>query len=614
MLLIYVTAQPDRGDRLVAATALVCLVALVVSRQVLAFTDNSRLLRERDAGLAALAAREQRFGSLVRNSSDFISITGPDGLLTYVSPGAQRMLGLDPQAWTGRAAADFIHPDDLPLIERHYATIINVPSATTNYEARLQHADGSWRWVEVSNTNLTHDPAIGGIVGNARDITDERAFQQRLQHQAHHDALTGLANRTLFHHELRAALSTDPSRTAVLLVDLNDFKTVNDTLGHSAGDELITVVGHRLRDSVAAGGAVARLGGDEFAVLLRDIAEVDTRQSVYTVLDAFAEPVDLAGYRTRISASIGVALADDAVTAEELMRRADVAMYAAKADRDGADSRWAAYTPALDTPLQHRATLQDELRAAIEGGQLRLLYQPIINAGSGQVTAVEALVRWEHPERGLLSPVHFVPMAEASDLILALGRWVLTEACVQASRWYAEYGLAAPTVSVNVSARQLHDPAFVEHLRATLVTTGLPPSWLTVEITETTAVHPQAIDVLHQLHELGLRVSLDDFGTGQSSLSLLQSCPADEIKLDRSFTRTALAAGRRSVAVAVIEMATALNLDVVAEGVETAEEAEHLIRLGYHHLQGYHYARPDTAGNVEDRFPALDATHRATAA
>jgi diguanylate cyclase (GGDEF)-like protein/PAS domain S-box-containing protein len=614
MLLMYVTAQPDRGDRLVAATALLCLVALVVSRQVLAFTDNSRLLRERDAGLAALAAREQRFGSLVRNSSDFITITGPDGIFTYVSPGAQRMLGLDPDAWTGRAAADIIHPDDLTLVQQHYATIVNQLSGTTTYDVRLRHADRSWRWVEVSNTNLTHDPAVGGIVGNARDITDERAFQQRLQYQAHHDALTGLANRTLFHQELRAALSTDPSGTAVLLVDLNDFKTVNDTFGHSAGDALITVVGHRLRDGVATGDAVARLGGDEFAVLLHDSADKNIRQLVHAVLNAFTEPVDVAGYRTRICASIGVALADDAVTAEELMRRADVAMYAAKADRDGADSRWTAYTAALDTPLQHRATLQDELRAAIDEGQLRLLYQPIIAVAGGRIAAVEALVRWDHPQRGLLSPVHFVPMAEDSDLILALGRWVLTEACSQASRWYAGHGRAAPTVSVNVSARQLHDPTFVNHLQATLATAGLPPSWLTVEITETAAVHPQAIDVLHDLHQLGVRVSLDDFGTGQSSLSLLQSCPADEIKLDRSFTRTALAAGRRSVAVAVIEMATALGLDVVAEGVETAEEAEHLIRLGYHHLQGFHYAYPDNACNVESRFPAPDMAHRAAAA
>jgi diguanylate cyclase (GGDEF)-like protein/PAS domain S-box-containing protein len=614
VLLLYVTAQSDRGDRMVTAAALVCLVALVVSRQVLAFTDNSRLLRERDAGLAEVAAREQRFGSLVRNSSDFITITGPDGLFKYVSPGAQRMLGLDPDAWIGGAAAEIIHPDDLPMVQQHYATIVDVPSATANYEVRLRHADGSWRWAEVSNTNLTHDPAVGGIVGNARDITDERVFQQRLQHQAHHDPLTGLANRTLFHDELRIALSSDPAGLAVLLVDLNDFKTVNDTLGHPAGDALITVVGQRLLDGVRAGDTVARLGGDEFAVLVRGVAGDDTRQLAQRVLGAFTEPVDIAGYRTRISASIGVALSHEAASAEELMRRADVAMYAAKADRDAADSRWTAYTTALDAPLQYRATLHDELREAIEQGQLRLLYQPIIAVATGQVAAVEALVRWQHPHRGLLTPAHFLPVAEGTDLILALGRWVLTEACVQTSRWYAQYGPVTPTISVNVSARQLHDPSFATHVKATLDATGLPPSWLTVEITETAAVHPHSIDVLHELHELGVRVSLDDFGTGQSSLSLLQSCPADEVKLDRSFTRTALAAGRRSVAVAVIEMATALGLDVVAEGVETAEEAEHLSRLGYRHLQGYHYGHPDSAGSVETRFSDREVSHRSVSA
>ena len=603
-LLLYVVSGPDRGDRLVAAGALLCLVALVISRQVLAFTDNSRLLHELDAGLAALAAREQRFGSLVSNSSDFITITGPDGLLTYVSPGAKRMLGLDPDAWTGRAAAELIHPDDLPLVQAHYATIVDVPSATVNYEARLRHADGSWRWIEVSNTNLVHESAVGGIVGNARDVTDERAFRQRLRHQADHDALTGLANRTLFHHELRAALSADPKATAVLLVDLNDFKTVNDTLGHSAGDALITVVGRRLSDGVAAGDTVARLGGDEFAVLVRDVADGAARRLAGLVVDAFGEPVDVAGYRTRITASIGVALGDGDVTADELLRRADVAMYAAKADRDGADTRWATYTPALDAPLLHRTELLAELRAAIEHGQLRLVYQPIIAVGSGRVAAVEALVRWEHPQRGLLTPALFLPIAEKSELILALGRWVLREACLQASLWHAEYGPYAPTISVNVSARQLHDPSFAAHVMATLAETALPPSWLTLEITETVAVHTQSIHVLHELHDAGVRVSLDDFGTGQSSLSLLQSCPADEIKLDRSFTRTAVSAGRRSVAVAVIEMAHALGLDVVAEGVETAEQADHLARLGYRHLQGFYYARPGSAQEAETRVRA----------
>jgi EAL domain-containing protein (putative c-di-GMP-specific phosphodiesterase class I) len=254
------------------------------------------------------------------------------------------------------------------------------------------------------------------------------------------------------------------------------------------------------------------------------------------------------------------------------------------------------------------------LREAIESGQLRLLYQPIIAVDRGHPTAVEALVRWDHPHRGLLSPAQFVPMAERSDLILALGRWVLTEACLQASRWYAGLGPAAPTVSVNVSARQLHDPTFAAYVRTTLADTGLPPALLTVEITETAAVHPQSIDVLHELHTLGARVSLDDFGTGQSSLSLLQSCPADEIKLDRSFTRTAVSAGRRSVAVAVIEMATALGLEVVAEGVETAAQADHLIRLGYRHLQGYHYARPDSAQNLDVLLRMPEEDVRTTAA
>ncbi len=600
-LLLYTAAATASrpSDRLIVAAAVVALVALVISRQILAFADNSRLTLD-------LATRERRFRSLLLHSSDFITITGPDGRLEYVSPGALRVLGLNPDTWTGREAADLIHPDDLPTVQRQYARIVEVDGAVATYEARLRHADGSWRLTEVSNTNLLHDPAVGGIVGNARDITKERASQQRLHHQANHDSLTGLANRTLFHQRVGAALSEASSGVAVLLVDLNDFKTVNDTLGHPAGDALIAVVAQRLTAGAPSGGTVARLGGDEFAIVVPDVAADDVQSLAHAALAAFAEPVDVAGYRTRITASIGVTLGDTDVTAEELLRRADVAMYAAKADRADADNRWALYAPDLDAPILDRVAFETELRDGIARGELRLLYQPIVTPDARQIAAVEALVRWAHPQRGLLSPAQFVPQAERSDLILAIGRWVLTEACRQATVWRIRHGDAAPTVSVNVSARQLHDPTFATHVRATLAETGLPASHLTVEITETTALHPQSVDVLHGLHDIGVRISLDDFGTGHSPLSLLQLCPADEIKLDRSFTRTAAAAGRRSVAVAVIQLAHALNLSVVAEGVETAEQAAHLSAIGYHHLQGYYFARPGTAEELDERLHPTD--------
>jgi diguanylate cyclase (GGDEF)-like protein len=386
---------------------------------------------------------------------------------------------------------------------------------------------------------------------------------------------------------------------AVLLVDLNDFKILNDTLGHIAGDEMIVGVAQRLLDAAPAGTTVARLGGDEFAVLVTGGAEDGGFTVATEILEALVDPVYVCGYRTPISASVGVAVAEPDLSANELLRRADVAMYAAKAARDGASSRWARYSEELDRPLLDRAELEAQLRVAIDEGQLRLLYQPIVSARTGAVTNVEALVRWAHPHRGLLPPSQFVPLAERSNLILDLGRWVLTEACRQASRWYRRYGEATPGLSVNVSARQLHDPTFTDHVAATLATTGLPAGLLTIEITETAAVHANAVELIRALHDLGVRVSLDDFGTGHSSLSLLQSCPADEVKLDRSFTRTAASAGRRSVAVAVIELAAALGLDVVAEGVETAAEAECLAALGYDRLQGFHFAPPGSWRDID---------------
>jgi diguanylate cyclase (GGDEF)-like protein/PAS domain S-box-containing protein len=599
-LLLYTAVHGGPVDRATVAGAVVCLVGLVISRQVLAFADNTRLVTQLDAGLAVLAAREQRFRALVRNSSDFITITGRDGLLTYVSPGAIRVLGLEPSVWTGRRAADLIHPDDLHIVTERFLGIKDVPGATAVYEARLRHADGSWRLVEASTTNLMDDPAVDGIVGNARDITEQNAFRQRLQHQADHDALTGLANRSLFQRRMREAL-TDPAtpHVSALLVDLNDFKILNDTLGHIAGDEMIVGVAQRLLDAAPADATVARLGGDEFAILVTDRAGADGFVVATEILDALIEPVDVCGYRTPLSASIGVAVAEPDLSADELLRRADVAMYAAKAARDGASSRWAGYTEELDRPLLDRAELEAQLRVAIDDGQLRLLYQPIVSARTGAVTNVEALVRWVHPHRGLLPPAQFVPLAERSSLILELGRWTLAEACRQAGRWYRRHGSATPGMSVNVSARQLHDPTFTDHVAATLATTGLPAHLLTIEITETTAVHANAVELIRALHDLGVRVSLDDFGTGHSSLSLLQSCPADEVKLDRSFTRTAVAAGRRSVAVAVIELTTALGLDVVAEGVETAAEADCLAALGYDRLQGFHFAHPGHPDEID---------------
>jgi diguanylate cyclase (GGDEF)-like protein len=453
----------------------------------------------------------------------------------------------------------------------------------------------------VTSVNLLHDPGVGGIVGNCRDITDAREFQQRLHHQASHDTLTGLANRGLFATRLTDALRGAVSRSvSVALMDLNDFKSVNDTLGHAAGDQLLVAAAERLRRSVRAGDTVARLGGDEFAVLLADANDGEVDNVVARIIAAFSEPVDVGGSDLHMAASIGIAVNDGPVSASELQRRADVAMYAAKADRDRGGTRHTRYAADMEAPLAWRTRLEYDLRDAIDTGQLRLAYQPVVQIGDGRLLGTEALVRWDHPDLGTVMPNQFIPIAERTGLIVDVGRWVLREACRQAAVWLERHGDRAAGVSVNVSAGQLREPDFAGEVLATLAATRLEPARLTLELTETAALGGgSSVDNLDRLRSTGVRIALDDFGTGQSSLSVLQGFTVDELKLDRSFTETLEGDGRPAVCAAVIQVGTALGLDVVAEGVESAAQARRLVELGYSRAQGYHYGRPMAPADLE---------------
>jgi diguanylate cyclase (GGDEF)-like protein/PAS domain S-box-containing protein len=599
VLLLFVMTSDDARERLGVAVGVVILAVLVVARQMLTFQENARLVARLDAGMVELGDRERRFRSLVQNASDLITVTDAEGVLTYVSPGATRLLGLPAEQWPGRPAADMLYVDDVDEVLAAYERVIREPGTPVVFQARLAHVDGSWRWAEITMANLLHDPGVAGIVCNSRDVTDARDFQQRLSHQASHDALTDLANRSLFGERVSEALAAGPpERLRVLLIDLNEFKTVNDTLGHAVGDALLVAAADRLRGAVRRGDIVARLGGDEFAILLEHADDAAAQTVITRIAAAFEEPVDVDGHRLRLAASIGVALGTVAATPQELLRRADVAMYAAKADRDGPRIRHVDYTAPLDVPVRARATLERDLRTGIDEEQFTVVYQPIVALDGAALDAggvpamVEALVRWEHPERGPVPPADFIPVAEATGLIVPLGRWILWQTCRQAVRWHEGYGDAAPRMSVNVSARQLQEADFAADVDRVLTATGLAPHRLTVEITETATLHPSCVQSVHALRALGVRISLDDFGTGHSSLSTLQSWPVDEIKLDRAFTGTCTAADGRTVAAAVIQMARALRIAAVAEGIETGAQAARLRELGYPHGQGYHFAKP----------------------
>jgi diguanylate cyclase (GGDEF)-like protein len=441
-----------------------------------------------------------------------------------------------------------------------------------------------------------------------RQITafrDNGQLLRRLNHGATHDALTQLPNRVYFHSRLQKAVSGPGDRpVAVALIDLDDFKEVNDTLGHEIGDLLLIAVAQRLNGCVRAEDTVARLGGDEFVVVLEGADPAAADLAAERMIEALRPPVTADGHELSIRASIGIA---DGRTGDEpsvLLRRADIAMYAAK---NVSGTAYLHYRPEMAAGGNDQAHLGAELRDAIGAGQLFLLYQPIVALDDRRVVGAEALVRWAHPTRGTLAPDAFIPLAERTGLIVPLGQWVLRTAVRQLAEWITEHGDRAPeALNVNVSARDLREPGFAGGVKALLDEYGVPADRLVLEITETTALEPgQSVANLHQLRGYGVRVSLDDFGTGYSTLTLLHDCPIDEIKLDRAFTQAQLD-GRAPIAAAVTHLAQALGLHSVAEGVETAEQAEQLRSLGYPAAQGYWFARPMTA----DRFGDVLVTDR----
>ncbi|MET8147245.1 putative bifunctional diguanylate cyclase/phosphodiesterase [Actinoplanes sp. NPDC049668] len=429
---------------------------------------------------------------------------------------------------------------------------------------------------------------------------DNGRLLERLDHGAKHDALTQLPNRVLFNSRLQQALTAPGDRpVAVALIDLDDFKEVNDTLGHEVGDLLLVAVARRLADCVRAEDTVARLGGDEFVVVLDGADPAAADLAAGRMMNSLRQPVYADGHELPIRASIGIADGRSGDEASLLLRHADIAMYAAKKLPGTASLHYDASMAANGTEHAH---LGAELREALENEQLFLLYQPIVSLDDGRIMGSEALIRWAHPTRGTCGPDSFIPVAERTGLIVPLGRWVMRTAFAQLASWISEHGDEAPGVmNVNVSARDLREPEFVDGMAALLKEFGLAPDRIVVEVTETMALEPgQSIVNLHGLRDLGVRVSLDDFGTGHSTLTLLHECPIDEIKLDRSFTQ-AQVDGRPPVSAAVIHLAQVLGLHPVAEGVETAEQAEQLLALGYIAAQGYYFAPPMPA----DRFGEL---------
>jgi diguanylate cyclase (GGDEF)-like protein/PAS domain S-box-containing protein len=540
---------------------------------------------------------EQRFRALVQASADVIAVVGADGRFDYLSPSIEQVMGYQPAELAGRLFTDLLHPDEVGRATQLHAAQVGGDREQRQFEMRVRHADGSWRWHDIVVRNLLADPAVHGVVINHRDITERREFQDQLSYEASHDMLTGLANRGTFLASLERAVSEARAHghlCAALFLDLNDFKQVNDTWGHEAGDGLLVGVADVLRRSLLGADIVARLGGDEFGIVLKHITAPDNAEAVARrIINALAEPIDTAGRRLRARASIGIAVSGpDTADADELLRQADAAMYLAKSQKING---WRTYADCVDSSVARPLITPEDLQRALSGRELRLQYQPIVALRTGQLLGVEALVRWQHPTLGYLNPLEFIPLAEASGLIDALGDWVLRVACRQVHQWRQGRNGALPlSLSVNISPRQLDDPTLPERVLQILAETGLQPTDLILEVTENALVNDAAaIPALTRLHERGIRIALDDFGTGYSSLRYLTNLPVDILKLDQCFVAELDGTPEGSaVAEAVIRLSQALNIEAIAEGVEQAAQATELTLLGCTLAQGYHFARP----------------------
>jgi diguanylate cyclase (GGDEF)-like protein/PAS domain S-box-containing protein len=539
---------------------------------------------------------EARFRSLVAHSSDLITVLDSTGVVTYQSPSIERVLGYRVDEVEGQRFDRLLADSDRDLLAQLISVDGHGEGDAHTIECSVMHRDGASLLFEVQHTDLLHDEHVRGIVLNSRDISERKAFEEQLAHQAFHDPVTKLANRALFSDRVEHALmraTRGMPEIAVMFIDLDDFKTINDSLGHAAGDEVLQEVGRRLRIAVRPTDTVARFGGDEFAVLLDGITgSEDAADAAARILRALDQPVSIDGKNVFPRASVGICLVGEDIEtpgAEELLRNADVAMYMAKRDSKGS---YRVFEPTMHQRVVERLELRSDLQHALTLEQLEMHYQPVVRLAGRDILGVEALVRWNHPTRGTIPPIQFIPVAEETGLIIPMGRWILETACREAVRLHELFPRKSPlTMSVNLSVRQLQSETLIRDVQQALETTGLPASALVLEITESLMLTDTefAMQQLHDLKALGIRLAMDDFGTGYSSLSYLSRFPVDILKMDRSFVGSQ---ENETLTSAIIALGASLSLEVVAEGIELPEQANSLEELGCELGQGYLFARP----------------------
>ncbi len=556
---------------------------------------------------------ESRFRAFFDYAGIAIHVLTFDGLILEANPASRNLLGFDAHELIGRTGTSLSPDEDVQeAIDIAHELRIGVRETAT-VERRFFHKDGHLVWGQLTVSAMT----AGGerrMIGMIQDITERKRMEAELVKQAFHDELTGLANRVLFRDRLHHALlrrSRSEHGVAVLLLDLDGFKRVNDSLGHAIGDELLQAVGRRIAVTVRAGETVARLGGDEFAIVIESYAQDDQPEMLADrLLHVLRDPIDIAGREVVVGVSIGIASATVEDDAESVLRNADTAMYAAKAQGKAC---YRVFDPAMHLDAMEWLELEGDLRLALERDEFFLEFHPLMHLKSGQCKGFEALIRWMHPTRGVVSPVGFVPIAEETGLIVPIGRWVLLNACRRATQWHVLDG-PAPTVSVNLAAKQLNEESLLDDVRWALESSGLDPRRLVLEITESDVMRePEVARIkLESLKQLGIRLAIDDFGTGYSSLSYLQYFPVDELKIDRSFVKR-IETGDRDAALVrtIVSLARSLNVEVVAEGVEELAQERYLRDIDCDIGQGYLYSRPLPAAEVpgflaKRRIPQFD--------
>jgi diguanylate cyclase (GGDEF)-like protein/PAS domain S-box-containing protein len=539
---------------------------------------------------------EARIRALVEHSNDVVTVLDRSLRVRWQAASVRGLLGVEPDSLIGAPIDALVHPDDRGFFDDFIRARLDggVPA---KLRARLRHADGRWCYVETIAEDRFADPAVEGLVLNMRDVSERKEFEDQLRHQAFHDALTGLANRALFEdrlgHALTASLRT-PRELAVLFLDIDDFKMINDSLGHRAGDQLLGAVASRIDSVVRPTDTAARLGGDEFAVLVDGVeSDEEAHMIARRMLQALTDPFTIDGRELTVTASIGIAFDDGSLEPGELLRNADIAMYAAK---EGGKDSITAFEQTMHRRALKRLELRGELQRALVNKQFELDYQPIISLRAGQMVGAEALIRWQHPVLGRLAPDQFVALAEESGMIVSLGRWILEQACSDARDWAL---VAADTprlyVSVNVSIRQLREHDFPHIVQDALAHSELDHQLLVLELTEGLLVDdPDAISSrVRFLKELGVRIAIDDFGTGYSALSQLQRLPIDIVKIDKSFIDGVdVDSQNANLVQGIINLGGSMHLDVIAEGIEQAQQADRLMAMRARLGQGFLFSRP----------------------